>query len=364
MTLFVLDASSGRLLSKTNIHTSDTEGILPCWETSNADNCYFYDIVNSHGSQSNNHMGISNLFLSEKSITVIIKANLALKGADHFIQGYHQTRVFVYDISKMPPNNSELVLIARKDLQGSYKTAQMVGQNIHIVTSSSMRTSEYLKEELLPERMLQRKRRKGTDYENYLTDAKKKLSKAAIHISNKIVTEMENVGIHYNDVATIVRMLIRVPNTESTPSFTDSAVLKNLIIVYSFDSEQNHLDGNVDMSLSCIFLPTPGYTNPFYYSETNLVIAAEAYKENEDGSWVEVTALISLTLGDRPAMSQFQSYGVVRGSILSGLTMDLYNESNVSTLYLRIATTTWGRWIPDGYSWKQNPESTNYGQFK
>lgn len=365
MTLIVWDARIGTIVSETRIHTNDTEGVLPCWERTDQENCYAFqngdEVESPIDSRSRNRMSISNFFLGKNQITVIVKSDLSLKSrSENYIQGYRQTRVFVYDISDMPSDATELELLTRKDLQGSFKSGKMIGENVHIVTSSSLRVGEVLEKILSPnEVLLQGKNDATGDY--YMSEADKTLSIKARSISKEINNEIKEIGIEPDDIATISQMLIQSPNNTYVPWFTRFAVLKNLIITYSFASDRHSPDGdNFTMSQSGIFLSTPDYTNPFYYSDKSIVIASEAYEENEDdGTWSEITALISLTL-DGP-QSQFHSNGIVRGSALNQTSINLGTSAlNSSFEYLRIATTTRGRWIFDGQFWKQNDESNNH----
>lgn len=371
MKLIVWNARTGSLLSRTNLPLNDTDGILPCWYYTDVErlaDCYLdptashydgetsYQLPTAHAGK----MTIASLLMSTNRISVIATFNLSLKGSNQSLHGYRQTRIFVYDTSNIPSNGSALVLLARKDLQGVYRAARMINTNVHIVTSSSLKTVEELKLYLSPNSY-----QNSTSEEQYKIQAEKVVANITSTFASQISEELESIGVSYDNIAKISIMLSHYNDTYidsnmQAPSFADVAVLKSLMLVYSFDSSQIYSDEMINSFVSGIFFSPPNYTKSFYFSETKLIMAGEAYVEESDGSWTEHTALVSLTMeGPR---SQFHSVGYVRGSVLNQFSIDHHTDSASSSEYLRVATTTWGAWTPNGHYWKQVQKSNNYGK--
>jgi uncharacterized secreted protein with C-terminal beta-propeller domain len=137
------------------------------------------------------------------------------------------------------------------------------------------------------------------------------------------------------------------------PSFTDASSLKTLTQVYSLDLQQEFdVDtGTITTTSSGVFFPTSSYTSNVYASDTKLVIAGESYAENEEGQWIEHTILLVYDLQN--ATSVPFAVGDVPGSLLNQFSMDHYYEPSSGQDYLRIATTSWGRWGAVDDLWRQ-----------
>jgi uncharacterized secreted protein with C-terminal beta-propeller domain len=78
-------------------------------------------------------------------------------------------------------------------------------------------------------------------------------------------------------------------------------------------------------------------------SSSKLVIAGESYVQNpDDGNWDEHTVFIVFNLDTDTSTPE--SVGDVPGSLLNQFSMDHYFDENTQEDYLRVATTSWGRW--------------------
>jgi hypothetical protein len=78
-------------------------------------------------------------------------------------------------------------------------------------------------------------------------------------------------------------------------------------------------------------------------SAENLVIAGESYVQDNESEWNEQTVLLVYNLENNTSVPKY--VGEVPGSaILNQFLMDHYFDSDENEDYLRVATTTWGRW--------------------
>ena len=77
-------------------------------------------------------------------------------------------------------------------------------------------------------------------------------------------------------------------------------------------------------------------------SAEKLVIAGESYVQDNESEWNEQTVLLVYNLENNTSVPKY--VGEVPGSILNQFSMDHYFDSDENEDYLRVATTTWGRW--------------------
>jgi hypothetical protein len=78
-------------------------------------------------------------------------------------------------------------------------------------------------------------------------------------------------------------------------------------------------------------------------SAENLVIAGESYVQDNESEWNEQTVLLVYNFENNTSVPKY--VGEVPGSaILNQFSMDHYFDSDENEDYLRVATTTWGRW--------------------
>lgn len=370
-TLVVWDAITGVELSRTVLPTPDEDGIDVCPERMKYENMTCYSQGFGwwfwQGFQSNR---ISSLLLHENRLIVTTSNMYMLNGATKALNGYRQTRLFIYDLTNIPNDKSALRLIARKDLQGEFKTGRSVDQYGYIVTSSSLNTWEDLDYPLSvwhPD-----------FYDLYGDDMTENEYRAkANEIAASIVptfvqkladeTTRDGQCSHIAKVSLTLKPADTADENTSIPWFTQNSVLSTLTQVYSFDMLKDYTEATngvvpkVSISSSDVFLPVPSYTNNVYSSETRLVIAGESYTENELGEWKEHTVFLAFELDG--ASTSFQSYGDVRGSLLNQFSMDHYVDPISNEDYLRVATTTWARWSFVDDEWQQTEESESIGEF-
>jgi hypothetical protein len=361
-TLVVWDALTGLELSRTVLPRVDEDGIDVCPDTIKYENmtCYSqgYGFWIWQGFQSNR---ISGLLLHENRLIVITSNNYVLNGPTKALMGYRQTRLFIYDLTTIPNDKSALTLIARKDLQGEFKTGRSVNQYGYIVTSSPLNTWDDLNypvsvwhPDIYDDNMTE---------DEYRTKANEVAASIVPKFAQKLANETMQDGkcSHIAKISVMMKPADTNSKDASIPWFTQNSVLSTLTQVYSIDLLENYAEPTndvvpkVSISSSDIFLPVPSYTNNVYSSETRLVIAGESYIENDLGEWKEHTVFLTFELNG--ASTSLQSYGEVKGSLLNQFSMDHYVDPISNEDYLRVATTTWARWSLVDSEWQQTEES-------
>jgi len=355
--IVVVDANSDtgtttQLLSRTQIPTDDENGVDLCVDYDDT-NCYEHDSF--WWGQSSN-IEIASLMLHKDVLAVITSSSTSLRNSSPVLQNSRHTRIFFYDISNIPTDGlSPLTLLARKDLQGVYKTARSIHDNAHIVTGSSLNIYQHLWKHINPW---------DEKYENMgESEYKQSALEAALSQVSKIASDLTaelNSDDDCSKVSKIAVMLKNVNGGSRIPLITASPVLQTFTMVHSFNLQELVKDANsvlTNVSSSGIFFPTPSYTSNVMSSAEKLVIAGESYVEDDEGEWNEQTVLLVYNLNNATSIPKY--VGEVPGSVLNQFSMDHYFDSDDGEDYLRIATTSWARWrLVDGM-WQQVSVSEN-----
>ena len=371
--LIVWDAKSGMELSRTQIPTQDENGIQLCQDIKGSDSeteCYsnsnYYGWWGGSGSDS---IRIASLMLHQERLTIVASTSLTLQNDYPILKNNRNTRVFIYDVSSIPTDLSPLNLLARKDLQGSYQTARSIGQYAHIVTTSTLNTEHHLNAHLYP----WSDRYADMDEETYRAEAFLVAQEKGLQFAANLTSELNALFAddENGECSNIAKVAIMLKNKIGTagdassdvivlPSFTASSVLQTLTQVYSLDLAQDfNASDNVPVAIttssSGVFFPTASYTTNVYASAEKLIIAGESYVQDDEGEWNEHTILLVYDLQNDTSVPE--SVGDVPGSLLNQFSMDHYYDAVTNEDYLRVATTTWGRWgIVDDF-WQQTEVS-------
>jgi Secreted protein containing C-terminal beta-propeller domain distantly related to WD-40 repeats len=317
---------------------------------------------------------ISSLMMHEEKLIVVASTDYSLRTEEDsmILRNQKNTRVFVFDVSPQAipeDGTSPLTLLSRKDFQGTYKTARSIGQYVHIVTSSDLNLENILNRKLSPNNE-QFVKMNETEYRS---EAYTILQDTVQSLASNITSELTDIfdPSAAGDCTKLakVALMLKAANdgsgsTNSTtvlPSFTLNSVLRTLSLVQSFDVSQGINTAGTTVSdvasiaatSSGVFLPMPAYTSNIYMSSSKLVIAGESYVQNpNDGEWDEHTVLLVFNVENDTSTPE--SIGDVPGSLLNQFSMDHYFDENTQQDYLRVATTSWGRWgLIDESFWGQ-----------
>lgn len=359
-TLVIWDATSGTEYSRTVLPQEDDEGKSRC------ETMYSEDETDCYRGYSD--LSITSLLLHEDRIVVIASSNDNLVGYEPILGGYRSTRVFIYDITSIPTDKSSLILVTRSDLQGVYKSARSIGSNAHIVTTSYVRTWNFL-QEISPWGTNGETYRKLNEYEY-----RAKAYEVARESIDSFVTQLASEVLDSTDLPSSCRhitklaLMLKKAQTEDTDtnadseddndqvlSFAPTGVFNTFTQVTSF----NILGGDDTLfSTSGLFLPISSYTSNIYSSQEKLVISGEAYNQNADGQWKESTVFVALDLVDDTSTPH--SIGEVPGSLLNQFSMDHWKD-DAGVDYFRVATTSWATWGFDESTsrWTQIEESSS-----
>jgi hypothetical protein len=303
---------------------------------------------------------ISSLMLHDEKLIVVASTDYSLRNQDSMIlRNQKSSRVFVFDVSPqaLPDDGtSPLTLLSRKDFQGTYKTARSIGQYVHIVTSTDLDLETILNQRLSPnnEDFI------GMNETEYKSEAYKILQDTVQSLASNVTSELTDIFDpsatgDCNKLAKVALMLKAASedsNSTVMPSFTLNSALRTLTLVHSFDVSQGASvttgitvsdNASITATSSGVFLPMQSYTSNVYMSSSKLVIAGESYVQNpDDGNWDEHTVFIVFNLDTDTSTPE--SVGDVPGSLLNQFSMDHYFDENTQEDYLRVATTSWGRW--------------------
>lgn len=349
-----------QLLSRTQIPTDDENGIDFCASFNETD-CYEKAYHYWWGQSSN--IQIASLMIYEDVIAVIASSSATLRDSDPVLQNGGHTRIFVYDISSIPTDGvSPLTLLARKDLQGSYKTARSIDENAHIVTSSTLDIYGHLDSHTNPWNNKYLEMNESAYIEAALEVSSIQAALIAAELTTELVALFGDASSD-DDCSSISKVAIMLKSfyaSANIPSFTASSVLQTFSMVHSFDlKELSKGPDNVMTGVSStgVFFPTPSYTSNVMASAEKLVITGESYVQDEKGDWNEQTVLLVYNLNNDTSVPKY--VGEVPGSILNQFSMDHYFDSDENEDYLRVATTTWARWELVDDAWTQVSVSEN-----
>lgn len=318
------------------------------------------------------------------------------------LQGHKATRVFVYDTTGVGEGAAvtPLNLVKRKDVDGYFQSARSVNEHAHVVTSTSVNLWENLYKDLEPPNFVKNRRRlrsrrrttKGlvaTDIfvpgdeifdiedlpeEEYKRLAKSKTDEIVPSFADRLAKEI--LGTSTPDKDTCRRMVrlasFTKPNNkegndddnDSSAPFVEAQTLDNFAKVTSFSlTNDDEVEGGTATAtsrrlmttrFSGMFVPMNSYSKAVYSSATKLIIAGEAYQQDDEGNWKERTLLFSFGLDQ--AKSTPESVGEVPGSLLNQFSMDHHTDDD-GKHYLRVATTNWAEWGMVDDQWTQTEES-------
>lgn len=413
-TVVVWNARSGREVSRTVLPADDDEGTAVCQDEEKRDEedpCYE---TSPWG-----RVQVASLLLHQNRLAVVVQSpeyappivvpfekeedpeKPSPSPEKPTLYGYRTTRIFVYDTSTVgdgASDNTPLTLVKRKDLQGYYKSARSLDRHAHVVTSSGVNLYDSVYRDLepihfVPKNRLRRRRLVIDVPEPFLwqdfdpKDLKEEdyRQAAQAHVATKIPDFAHRLAHDVlgtdNPTEEQCQRMVRLAlfakpyqedadtATTRTVPFTQNHVLSNFAQVTSFDlldDDDFDTSGTATTSTerrqlmtthsSGMFVPLNSYSSSIYASSTTLIIAGEAYEEDEDGNWIEKTLLFSFKL--HQATSTPQTIGEVPGSLLNQFSMD-HITTDTNEDYLRVATTTWARWAEVDDEWTQTEESTS-----
>ena len=200
-------------------------------------------------------------------------------GPKPVLGGIDDTRVFLYDVSSLPDDGSELPLLSTEKMNGVYKSARMVDGVAHVVRMSTINHYEHISSRL----SRQRREYSSDTREMYIAHAKSNAEQWLLRGFAKQLTEELRGGSGSGDCSAVTRLALYVSGDDLGDDYPSSIISNGNIIqsyvqISSFPiaTPQNE-KGSVDLnpSLSSSIFPS---TNIEVYSSKNfLVVAGRGY---------------------------------------------------------------------------------------
>lgn len=262
------------------------------------------------------------------------------------IQDYKGTRMIVYDIA----DDGSLVEVSKTDINGYHVDSYSVGDNVHVVTKTGLRTWEYLIQPLqrwMPEY-------EGMSDEEYEVAAILKAEAIIPVFVDKVLdlytldgeVVLARLAVFANSVAT---------NDTMTGYIFDGGIANSITEISSFDVSE--ADASNTLSISTSATLQPGYWGYVYATTDWIWVADQGWRWMEDkNTYVQDTVLLGFRLLD--ASSTFSVVGSIPGSLLSQFSVDFYRDPETSEEYIRAATTMnfeWRLW----WGFPENPDTVN-----
>lgn len=197
-------------------------------------------------------------------------------GPKPVLGGKLDTRVFLYDVSSLPDDGSELTLLSTVRMNGVYQSARMVDGVAHIVRMSTINHYEHLSSRL----SRRRAEYKSDNREMYIAHAKSNAEQWLLRgFAKQLTQELRGSG----DCSAVTKLALYISGDDlgdNFPSFVTSYgnIIQSYVQVSSFPiARRKNREGSVALnpSLSSSIFPS---TNLEIYSSKNvLVIAGRSY---------------------------------------------------------------------------------------
>jgi Beta propeller domain len=251
------------------------------------------------------------------------------------LDNYKGTRIIVYDIQ----DDGTLSEVSQTDINGYHLNSYTVGDNVHIVTKTGLRTWDHLIQPIdrwMPEF-------EGMSDEEYEAAAKAK----AEELIPVFVDEVMDLYTKDGQV-TLSRLAVFAESISDDDEVTDiifsPGIANSITEVNSFDMGQ--VDSFTKLSVSTSATLQPGQWGYVYATPGWIWVADQGWRWVKDSStYVQDTILLGFRLDG--SSSSFVVYGSIPGSLLSQFSIDFYKDLESGEEYVRAATTinfSWGGW--------------------
>jgi hypothetical protein len=251
------------------------------------------------------------------------------------VQDYKSTRVIIFDIR----DDGALVELSQADINGYHVNSYTVGDNVHVVTKTGLRTWDYLMQPI--DRWSPAFQ--GMSDEEYEAAAILKAEEMIPIFVDKVLDLYARDG----DVV-LSRLAVFAESVTSDDDITESLfgseIANSITEVNSFDMGQADLSSSLSISTAATI--QPGYWGYVYATTDWIWVADQGWRWVEDSNtFVQDTILLGFRLNG--PSSSFAVYGTVPGSLLSQFSIDFYEDPDSGEEFIRAATTLnfdWGFW--------------------
>ena len=266
---------------------------------------------------------IEALLIHENRLTVVISGygmeNAQKLGYVPILYEYLGTRIQVYDI-----NNGALSLVSQTDINGGFRNAYAVDQNVYIVTQSGLNTWEHLVAPL--ERW--QPQFSGLDDAAYVQKATALVDEGLVDaFIERLLSELRVNGDI--DLARLSVFTDSISQENLDQSLYTSSIANAVTQVFSFDMSQT-----ITPQITGTF--HPGSWAQVYAMGSMIVVADQSWSWVEaDGQAAQKTYLVCFRLNG--PSSSHAMVGSVDGYIMNTFSLDYVEKSEGS--YVRIATS-------------------------
>jgi len=285
---------------------------------------------------------IEALLIHENRLTVVISGygmeNVQNLGYIPILYEYLGTRIQVYDI-----NDGDLQLVAETDVNGGFRNAYSVEENVYVVTQSNLNTWEHL---LAPVQRWQ-PYFIGLDDDAYLRNVTALADEDLVNaFIDRLLAELQVNG--EIDLARLSVFSDAISEDHADESLYMGGIANAITQVISFDMTMSSSTvktngvGKLLPQVSGTF--HPGSWGQVYAMGSMIIVADQGWSWIEaDGKAAQKTYLVCFRL-DGPS-STHAMVGSVDGSLLNPYSLDYVEKSEGS--YVRIATTQtfWTPWF-------------------
>jgi ABC-type cobalt transport system substrate-binding protein len=251
------------------------------------------------------------------------------------IYEYKGTRVMVYDIE----DDGTLTKVSETDIHGTHINSYSVGNNVHVVTKSSLNTWDHLVQPI---------ERWNPEFDG-MTD--EQYETAATIMAQAVIPDFVQkvVDLVTVDGQVILSRLAVFAQSISSDGEANIEVIggniaNSLTQVNSFDMNIASSDNELTVSTSSTL--QPGYWGYVYATDEWIWVADQGWRfVDEEDKYAQDTVLLGFRLNG--ASSTFSAIGNVPGSLLNQFSIDFYKDIALEKDYVRVATTLtfwWGGW--------------------
>lgn len=247
-------------------------------------------------------------------------------GPKPVLGGKGDTRVFLYDVSSLPEDGSELTLLATLKMDGVYKSARMIDGVAHVVRTSTINQHEHISSRLSRSRA----EYKSDTKEIYIAHAKSNAEQWLLPGFAKQLTEELRGSNGSGDCSAVTRLALYVSGDglgDDYPSsvISNGNIIQSYIQVSSFAiSTPKNRGGDVTMNPSLSSSLFPSTNLELYSSKDVLVVSGSGYHHyasRRRSTFSSSTYFLSFRLHDDASAPTGLAIGRAPGHLLNQFAM-------------------------------------------
>ena len=249
-------------------------------------------------------------------------------GPKPVLGGKDDTRVFLYDVSSLPDDGSELTLLSTESMNGVYQSARMVDGVAHVVRMSSINHYEHISSRLSRHRAEYKSDNRGM----YIAHAKSNAEQWLLRGFAKQLTEELRGGSGGGDCSAVTKLALYVSGDDLGDDFPPSVmsygnIIQSYVQVSSFViATPKNKEGSVALNPSFSSSIFPSKNLEIYSSKNVLVIAGRGYHyDRRRRAFAESTYFLSFRLQDNASSPSPVGLASAPGYLLNQFSMASIN---------------------------------------